>query len=977
VFEQLLDGLCVDVQAVAQAAAPPYPLSKFFNVKDHELQSLPPSQDYLTPPDSVQLSNAYPQIQLHFAEAEAVKLMLLGLRDSDVMGCISHGVENNSSSTSQPNPVDAVMRMAAHMSGADFAKASQDVQNYRKTYALSLMFLELDELLAIVSCPKSASAKVDDEFDSGSVVTDKDILSCIEAGKACGAIEGMRCPLDLPLVFARANRKFVDMKKGQFRDVVKSFAAAYFSHSKDPDASAAVVSSGEDFLRWLMERREPHLVCRVEGADDALLLDALLDWSRHTARAPPTAWNDFSFVSRSDASRATVQIRLCNVPQVDLSCRTGVYSFPLDGSIHTWNDSFAFLSRKMFSRVSENKWIDVSDGDLKAPVCVPAPGSQHSSHVMLRRWCSRGIENMLLHPTCALWFLQNDFEVASSAFREVFHTMSKNFFGSAGCSPHTIVSSAKKCGDGWMDWHRISFEESKLEQHRDMTEFLARVIAAMLGPGNVVGSAALVLFEFFGEADLVPEVEKEQKRVVKLLLPKYARVCDLVLKGNPDADSFPQQLQQIVSASSSRKEAMWGMEKALLDNDQASVILCKRQGPQKQQSEVPKDAKSAFWERNRPSAALDFPGPAYFAYAFPRFLSFLYSLCLADEVPASIKAAAESCVCAAFRVLCAAPFALDDDAYVQRLGLNSLLFRSRTATQCSGFVPRSSNDGACLRCQQPQSDHVLAHNGRGSADDELQFMRVACRVGCMGWASHPLMVLVHGTTHLGVSFDERSVSQAQASYRLHLHHHALGPHPSLSDAAPCEHCAGKSLAIESLPRVVRDEVQKMLQERALEFQSLIDAIDAHCGPRTPTAPADASHAAQGDSQQQQRSAPDIPSSSSPPAPSLHALVASSGSPPADAAAARSVVAQPSADGASEHPEADHLALKLREIKISDDATVLADMSAKLRRDGIFGMEDLQGLSLDEVKEAVAALNLNAVQLRRLFAAVPNIRTSPQ
>jgi hypothetical protein len=45
------------------------------------------------------------------------------------------------------------------------------------------------------------------------------------------------------------------------------------------------------------------------------------------------------------------------------------------------------------------------------------------------------------------------------------------------------------------------------------------------------------------------------------------------------------------------------------------------------------------------------------------------------------------------------------------------------------------------------------------------------------------------------------------------------------------------------------------------------------------------------------------------------------------------------------------------------------MTAKLRRAGIFGLEDLQGLSPDEVKEAVAELKLNAVQLRRLCAAV--------
>jgi hypothetical protein len=45
------------------------------------------------------------------------------------------------------------------------------------------------------------------------------------------------------------------------------------------------------------------------------------------------------------------------------------------------------------------------------------------------------------------------------------------------------------------------------------------------------------------------------------------------------------------------------------------------------------------------------------------------------------------------------------------------------------------------------------------------------------------------------------------------------------------------------------------------------------------------------------------------------------------------------------------------------------MTAKQRKAGIFGLEDLQGLSLDEVKQAVGELNLNAVQLRRLCAAV--------
>lgn len=106
------------MQAAVQADRPAHFLSTFVNVKDHELQSLPPSQDYLTPPDTALLRSSFPQLLHHFSEADAVKLMLLGLRDCDAVGCIVHGVQRNSKvSASQLNPVDAVFRMAADMSG--------------------------------------------------------------------------------------------------------------------------------------------------------------------------------------------------------------------------------------------------------------------------------------------------------------------------------------------------------------------------------------------------------------------------------------------------------------------------------------------------------------------------------------------------------------------------------------------------------------------------------------------------------------------------------------------------------------------------------------------------------------------------------------------------------------------------------------------------------------------------------------------
>jgi hypothetical protein len=117
-MKQLLEGLCGDVQAAVVAAAPAHPLSAFVNVKDHELQSLPPSQDYQTPSDAALLRGAFPQLMLNFSEEEAVRLLLLGLRDRDAVGCMEHGVKKDSAAAaSQLNPVDAVFRMAAHMSG--------------------------------------------------------------------------------------------------------------------------------------------------------------------------------------------------------------------------------------------------------------------------------------------------------------------------------------------------------------------------------------------------------------------------------------------------------------------------------------------------------------------------------------------------------------------------------------------------------------------------------------------------------------------------------------------------------------------------------------------------------------------------------------------------------------------------------------------------------------------------------------------
>jgi hypothetical protein len=151
-LKQLLEGLCLDVQAAVQIAAPSlHPLSAFTNVKDHELQSLPPSQDYQTPSDTALLRCTFPQLVHNFSEAEAVRLMLLGLRDRDAVDCMTHGVKKDSAaSAAQLNPVDAVFRMAAHMSRVDFIQASKIKSKEERLRVISNWFRRFAAYAAVI-----------------------------------------------------------------------------------------------------------------------------------------------------------------------------------------------------------------------------------------------------------------------------------------------------------------------------------------------------------------------------------------------------------------------------------------------------------------------------------------------------------------------------------------------------------------------------------------------------------------------------------------------------------------------------------------------------------------------------------------------------------------------------------------------------------------------------------------------------------
>jgi hypothetical protein len=126
------DALALDLQAAVLGDRHASPLEWLIDVEDDRLQSAPRSQEYLEAPDTALLRSCFPRTLSVFPEEDAVKLMMLGLRDDDIIGCVQHGLTKISCVTSQANPVDAVFRMAAHMSELSFDDARHRLQHQQQ-----------------------------------------------------------------------------------------------------------------------------------------------------------------------------------------------------------------------------------------------------------------------------------------------------------------------------------------------------------------------------------------------------------------------------------------------------------------------------------------------------------------------------------------------------------------------------------------------------------------------------------------------------------------------------------------------------------------------------------------------------------------------------------------------------------------------------------------------------------------------------
>ena len=69
---------------------------------------------------------------------------------------------------------------------------------------------------------------------------------------------------------------------------------------------------------------------------------------------------------------------------------------------------------------------------------------------------------------------------------------------------------------------------------------------------------------------------------------------------------------------------------------------------------------------------------------------------------------------------------------------------------------------------------------------------------------------------------------------------------------------------------------------------------------------------------------------------------------------------------------DDLALQLQRVGVSKDPAVLAEMSAKLQSDGVSALQDLKGLSQEDVNKQLAPLNLKPVPLNKLLKHISEL-----
>jgi hypothetical protein len=559
----------------------------------------------------------------------------------------------------------------------------------------------------------------------------------------------------------------------------------------------AMSGGAPEFVRHWLETAPSlqRVFCRVEGTDDVLLIEAMLSIVGGFQKKS-VVWTDFTF-GLAAHDRELPQLRLCcsvlSPQQLAMQCG-GVLELAFENPIPDLQRSFSIVYRdKTFI------WTDLVDNDLMPAFtlddlrvelsCEPYADCHR---VMFHRWkWGRGIENLLLPVQTPLVVFRKNPDKAGEFTREVFETISKNFFPTHPkfrfFTEWSRSPDFSQVGCGWAA-NDFTIKEFKDEHHHDRLRLLGhklfsrRVISTVFdlmhqNPQTLAVHAYIFLC-FYEMLQLISKEHSAQESTDKSEKRKFEQQKNQHIKGIFSCFADVIRTLQIPLGSGPLPESisLYGDLRAHLEENGKESWKCmdevKRSDPARLSKFYTRHKGLPFW------------------FHFARFCSFLAHLCiLQDSAYGSLKNAAHELLLLIQRAIFVVMFDLPvDDATPAP---HSLLFQLNDSASCSGFLPiterhyRSRRQGnsaldehtdfddvMCASCGRDARDHILRTQFDAQSSSE-SFLAQFARIASIGWSPHYYAEIAIGRLQIGFPFQVGNVKidgsgDSQVEYRTRL-----------------------------------------------------------------------------------------------------------------------------------------------------------------------------------------------------------------
>jgi hypothetical protein len=533
-----------------------------------------------------------------------------------------------------------------------------------------------------------------------------------------------------------------------------------------------------------------------------LLMEAMLSITGGFQKIS-VVWSDFTF-GLAAHDRELAQLRLCcskvSPQQLGMHCG-GVCELAFDEPI-------SFLER-MFATVYKEKkfvyiWTDIVDNDLMAVATLhdlraelPSEPYADCGRVMFHRWkWGRAIENILLPAQTPLVIFRKNPEKSGEFTREVFETISQNYFPIhrkfRSFTEWSRSSDFLQVGVGWAAFNDNTIQEFKDEHHNDRLRLLGhklfsrRVISTVFdlmhqNPQTLAVHAYIFLC-FYEMLQLIySTLSKEpsaQELTDKSEKKKFGQQKNQHMKDIFSCFADVIRTLQMPQGSGPLPESIsiYGDLRAHLEENGKESWKCmdevKRSDPDRRRKFSMRHKGLPFW------------------FHFARFCSFLAHMCILQEVGlVPLKNAAHELLLLIQHAIFVVTFDLPVD--VTTPAPHSLLFQLNAPASCSGFLPmvehfsRSKRQGKsaldvhidfddvmCASCGRDARDHILRTQFDAQATSE-SFLAQFVRIASIGWSPHDYAGIAIGRCQIGLPFQFENVKldgsgDSQRMYRILL-----------------------------------------------------------------------------------------------------------------------------------------------------------------------------------------------------------------